>query len=123
MNINRIVLAGRLTRAVDVRKTTGGTTVINIGCAINRRVKRNGQWIEEAVFVDAQMYGSRAEAFAKFHGKGSAFCFPDAELVWEQWEAKDGSGKRSKLYVQANAWEFVGSKSAAVNLSDESTPF
>lgn len=106
MNINSVVLAGRLTRDVDLRNTQSGIAIANIGLAVNRRRKKDDQWIDEPVFIDVKMFGRRAEAFAKHHSKGDAACFPQCELVFEQWE-RDGE-KRSKLVVHANGFEFVG---------------
>ena len=110
MNINTVVLAGHLTRDVELRYANSGTAIANVGLAINRRRKKGDEWVDEPVFVDVKLFGKRAEAFAKFHQKGSAACFPQSELVFEQWE-KDGE-KRSKLVVHASTWEFVGTKEA-----------
>lgn len=108
MNINTATVAGHLTRDVDTRFSNSGVAIANIGLAINRRTKRRDEWVDEPVFVDVKMFGKRAEAFAKYHKKGSPACFPNCELVFEQWE-KDGD-KRSKLVLHAQNFEFVGSK-------------
>ena len=52
------------------------------------------------------MFGSRAEAFAKYMSKGSP-AFIEGKLRLDQWQDKDGS-KRSKLKVVADSFEFVG---------------
>ncbi len=110
MNINKLVLAGRLTRDVDLRATQSGTMVARIGVAVNRKKKDgHGNWVDDATFVNVTMFGKRAEAFAKYHQRGSACCFPNARLAFNSWE-KDGE-KRSELYVVAEDWEFVGGKS------------
>tara|TARA_R110002167_G_C12707228_1_gene655093 strand:- start:9678 stop:10061 length:384 start_codon:yes stop_codon:yes gene_type:complete len=109
MNINNGTYAGRLTRDVDLRHAPSGTAIANIGLAINRRRKRGDEWVDEAVFVDVKLFGNRAEAFAKYHTKGSAACFPQCELVYESWETKEGD-KRSKLVLHANGFEFVGAR-------------
>jgi len=117
MNINTVVLAGRLTRDVDMRHTQTGTSIANIGLALNRRVKRGDDWVDEPVFVDVKLWGKRAEAFAQYHSKGSQACFPKCELVLEQWE-KEGE-KRSKLVVHAECWEFCGPKQEKSAGADE----
>lgn len=109
MNINNGTYAGRLTRDVDLRHSDSGTAIANIGLAINRRRKRGTEWVDEAVFVDVKLFGNRAEAFAKYHTKGSPACFPQCELVYESWETATGD-KRSKLVLHANGFEFVGSR-------------
>ena len=47
---NRVVLVGNLTRDVELRYTPSGTAVTDIGLAVNERIKRNEQWVEEAHF-------------------------------------------------------------------------
>jgi single-strand DNA-binding protein len=58
-------------------------------------------------FVDVTMFGKRGEAFARFHGKGKP-AFIEGKLRLDSWEDKNGGGKRSKLYVVADSWEFCG---------------
>jgi len=109
-SFNRVILMGNLTRDPEVRFTSSGMAVCNIGMAVNRRVKdqQTEQWREEPTFVDVTIFGKRGEAFAKFHSKGKP-AFVEGELRYDTWEDKNGGGKRSKLYVVANTWEFVGS--------------
>ena len=108
MNINTVVIAGRLTRDVELRFSQTGTAIANVGLAINRRRKKGDDWVDEPVFLDVKLFGRRAEAFTKHHSKGSAACFPQCELVYETWE-KDGE-KRSKLVVHAQGFEFCGAR-------------
>ena len=83
--------------------------VCKVGLAVNRRVKdqQTDQWREEPTFVDVTIFGKRGEAFEKFHKKGAS-AFIDGELRFDQWEDRESGQKRSKLYVVANNWEFVG---------------
>lgn len=113
MNINTVVLAGRLTRDVDLRSTQGGVGIANIGLAINRRTKRQGEWVDEPVFVDVKLFGKRAEAFARFHSKGDIAVFPNCELVLESWE-RNGE-RRQKLVVHAQGFEFAGRREGSAS--------
>ena len=106
---NRVILMGNLTRDPEVRFTNSGMAVCNVSLAVNRRVKEQNSesWREEVTFVDVTIFGKRGEAFAKFHTKGKP-AFVEGELRLDTWEDKNGGGKRSKLYVVGNNWEFVG---------------
>ena len=106
---NKVVLMGNLTRDPELRYTQSNLAVCKVGLAVNRRVKdsQTDQWREEATFVDVTIFGKRGEAFEKFHKKGAS-AFIDGELRFDQWEDKESGQKRSKLYVVANNWEFVG---------------
>ena len=106
-SFNKVILMGNLTRDPEMRFTPNGSGVCHFGVAVNRRYKsQEGDWREETTFVDVTMWGKRGEAFAKFHQKGKT-CFLEGELRLDQWEDKNGGGKRSKLYVVAQNWEFV----------------
>ncbi|HPF15417.1 MAG TPA: single-stranded DNA-binding protein, partial [Planctomycetota bacterium] len=53
----------------------------------------------------------RAEAFDKFHKKGASAFF-EGRLELDTWDDKATGQKRSKLYVVADNWEFVGQGSS-----------
>ncbi len=98
---------GNLTRDPELRYTQSNVAICKFGLAVNRRFKdQSGEWRDEATFVDITVFGKRGEAFAKFHTKGKP-AFIEGTLRFDTWEDKDG-GKRSKLYVVADSWEFVG---------------
>ena len=108
-SFNKVILMGNLTRDPELRYTASNMAICKVGMAVNRRVKdqQTDQWREEATFVDVTIFGKRGEAFDKFHKKGAS-AFIDGELRFDQWEDKESGQKRSKLYVVANNWEFVG---------------
>lgn len=105
---NRVILLGNLTRDPETVMAKSGSAVVKFGLAVNRRFKTaNGEWVDEPTFIDVTMFGARGEAFAKYHRKGAP-AFLEGELRLDTWEDKNGGGKRSKLYVVANSFEFVG---------------
>lgn len=107
-NFNKVLLMGFMTRDPEVRYAQSGTPIVKFGLAVNRRFQDSeGNWQEEPTFVDVTMFGKRGEAFSRFHSKGKP-AFVEGELRLDTWEDKNGGGKRSKLYVVAHAWEFVG---------------
>ena len=46
-SFNRVILVGNLTRDVEMRFTPQGTAVTDIGLAVNDRVKKQGEWVDE----------------------------------------------------------------------------
>ncbi|MBZ0273196.1 single-stranded DNA-binding protein [bacterium] len=128
-NFNRVILVGNLTRDPEKRVTDGGTTIVNMGLAVNRRVKRGERWEEEASFFDIVVFGTTAENCAKYLAKGRPILV-EGELTQRRWEAKDGT-KRSKVEVVGNTIQFLGSPPGArgeggeksERVSDEPPPF
>jgi single-strand DNA-binding protein len=107
-SFNKVILMGNLTRDPELRFTNTGMAICNIGLAVNRKYPdQNGQMKEEVNFIDVTIFGKRGEAFAKFHTKGKP-AFIEGRLKYDTWEDKNGGGKRSKLTVVGENWEFVG---------------
>ena len=108
-NFNKVILMGNLTRDVEMRYTQGGMEVAHFGMAVNRRGK-NGQ--ESTCFVDCKAFGKVAELLNGSVGKGSPLHI-DGRLDYSQWEAKDGGGKRSKLEVIVENFQFLAGREGA----------
>jgi single-strand DNA-binding protein len=105
---NRVVLLGNLTRDPELRYIPSGTAVSEIGLAVNDRVKRDGQWVDEVTFVDVTLWGRTAEVANEYLSKGSSVLI-EGRLKLDQWENKEGE-KRSKLKVVCDRMQMVGSK-------------
>lgn len=108
-NFNKVILMGRLTRDPEIRYSQSQTAVCKAGVVVNERYKdaASGDWKERATFVDVTIFGKRAEAFEKYHRKGAQVFF-EGRLAFDTWDDKNSGQKRSKLYVIAESWEFVG---------------
>lgn len=107
MNINRVLLTGNLTRDVELRSTASGTSVADLGLAVNGREKRGEEWVDRADFFDVTVWGTQAENAAKYLSKGSPVAI-DGRLRYESWE-KDGQ-KRSKVKVVAQMVQYLSTK-------------
>jgi single-strand DNA-binding protein len=103
MSYNKTILMGNLTRDPEVHKGRSDMVIVTFTLAISDKYKDQ----ERTDFVDVKMFGKRGEAFAKFHNKGER-AFIEGRLRLDTWEDKNGGGKRSKLYVVGDNFEFVG---------------
>jgi single-strand DNA-binding protein len=107
-NFNKVILLGNLTRDVEVRYTQGGLAIAKFGMAINRKAtSKDGETRESTCFVDMTAFGKQAEILEQYVSKGSPL-FIDGRLEFSTWEAKDGGGKRSKLEVIIENFQFLG---------------
>jgi single-strand DNA-binding protein len=107
-NFNKVILLGNLTRDVELRHTQGGQALAKFGMAINRKYTVNGEAKETTCFVDLTAWGRQAEVLSQYVKKGSQL-FIEGRLEYSTWEA-EGGGKRSKLEVVVENFQFVGSK-------------
>jgi single-strand DNA-binding protein len=104
---NRVVLVGNLTRDPELRYIPSGTAVSEIGLAVNDRVKKNDQWVDETTFVDVTLWGRTAEVANEYLSKGSSVLI-EGRLKLDTWE-KEGQ-KRSKLRVVADKMQMLGGR-------------
>jgi single-strand DNA-binding protein len=104
---NHVILLGNVTRDIEVKYLQSGTAVCDMGMAINERVKRGDDYVDEPVFVDVTLFGRTAEVAGEFLSKGAPVLIA-GRLKYEQWE-KDGQ-KRSKLKVVAEKLQMLGQR-------------
>ena len=106
---NKIILAGNLTRDVEIKYTSGGTAIATVGIASNRKFKsQTGEQKEEVLFVDVTFFGRQAEIVNQYLRKGSRILV-DGRLKLDQWTAQDGS-KRSKHSITAESMTMLDTK-------------
>lgn len=106
-SFNRVILVGNVTRDPELRHIPSGTAVADIGIAVNDRVKRGDEWVDEATFVDVTLWGRTAEIANEYLHKGAPVLI-EGRLKLECWE-KDGR-KHSKLKVVGERLQLLGSK-------------
>jgi single-strand DNA-binding protein len=106
-SFNRVILVGNLTRDPELRYIPSGTAVSEIGLAVNDRVKKGDQWVDEVTFVDITMWGRTAEIANEYLSKGSPVLI-EGRLKLHTWE-KDGQ-KHSKLRVTCDRMQMLGSR-------------
>jgi single-strand DNA-binding protein len=104
---NRVILVGNLTRDPELRYIPSGTAVSDIGLAVNDRIKRGDQWVDEVTFVDITLWGRTAEIANEYLSKGSPVLI-EGRLKLDRWE-KDGQ-KHTKLKVVGDKLQMLGSK-------------
>jgi single-strand DNA-binding protein len=109
-NINVVVITGNLTRDPELRSTQGGTSVCKLRVAVNsRRRDQSGEWIDKPNYFDVTVFGAQGENCSNYLSKGRPVAI-EGRLDWSEWDATDGSGKRSKVEIVANSVQFLGSR-------------
>jgi single-strand DNA-binding protein len=96
---NLVVLIGNLTRDVELR-TAAGQSVTDLGLAVNDRVKRGDQWVDEATFLDVTVWGKAAD-FANDNLRKGSPVYIEGRLKLEEWTDKQGQ-KQRKVKVVCN---------------------
>jgi single-strand DNA-binding protein len=107
--VNKVMLLGNVSQGPELRQLPSGTAVCEFSLATNRVYKTAaGEERQEMVFVDCTGFGRTAEVIHEYCPKGRAL-FVEGRLHYETWEDKSG-GKRSKLGVIVESFQFIGSR-------------
>ena len=105
--IAHVTLVGNLTRDPELRQTPSGTSVCQLGVAVNSSYKdSSGQWVEKPNFFDVVVWGTQGENCARYLAKGRQVAV-DGRLDQRSWDAQDGT-KRSKVEIIADTVMFIG---------------
>ncbi|MBR0294704.1 MAG: single-stranded DNA-binding protein [Bacilli bacterium] len=115
--INRVVIAGRLTRDPELRNTQTGTPVATFTVAVDNRTK-NPDGTRSASFIPVVVFAQAAETVSKFARKGMLVGV-DGRLNQRSYDRKDGT-KATVIEVIADSVQFLEPKAA--NGEDVETP-
>lgn len=109
LNLNKVVLAGRLTADPELKQTPSGIAVCSFTLAINRRFSKDGQ--QEADFIQLQAWRQTAEFINRYFRKGSALCITGS-IQTRSWQDQNGQ-KRFATDVVVDEAMFVDGKNDA----------
>jgi len=100
IDLNRVLLAGRLTRDPELRYTSSGTAVATLPLAVSRKyTSKEGEKKEQTCFINVVVWQKQAEFCAEYLSKGRPV-FVEGRLQTRSWETETGQ-KRSMIEVVA----------------------
>ncbi len=110
LNLNKVVLAGRLTNDPELKQTQSGVSVISFSIAINRRYasKNSEQAEQQTDFINLVAWRQTAEFISKYFRKGSAICVTGS-IQTRSWQDNQGQ-KRYATEVVVDEAMFVDSR-------------
>lgn len=107
---NKVMLMGHLTRDPQLKTLSNETVVAEFGLACNRKYKgADGEEKQDTTFVDCSAFGRTAEVIGEWCAKGKPI-FVEGRLKYDTWDDKNGGGKRSKLSIVVENFQFVGGR-------------
>ena len=108
--INNVVLVGRLTKDVEIRKTQSGLSVASFTIACDRRLsqeqKNNGE--QSADFIGCVAWRGSADFLGNYGHKGDTVGV-EGRIQTRSYDAQDGN-KRYVTEVVVQSMEFCDSK-------------
>jgi single-strand DNA-binding protein len=120
MNVNKVILVGRLTRDVEIRNTATGQTVASISLATNRFWKdKSGARQDQTEFHNVVLWGRLAEIAGQYLSKGQE-AYIEGRLQTRKYTAKDGTERRTTEIVAENMQ--LGSRAQGTSSSSYNNP-
>lgn len=107
--MNKIILTGNLTRDPELRQTTAGVNVADIGLAVTRNAKT-------ADFFDLVAWRETAEYIAKYGRKGSRILI-EGQAHNNTWTDKEGN-KRTTIQITILHCEFINNRKASADTAE-----
>jgi single-strand DNA-binding protein len=108
MDINKVIVIGRLVRDAELKYTTAGQPVSKFSLAINEKKKSGDEWVDDVSYVDITLWGKQAENLHQYLTKGKQIAI-DGKLRQERWTDRDSGQNRSKISVNALNVQLLGS--------------
>jgi single-strand DNA-binding protein len=118
--LNKVMLIGRLTKNPEEPRVlpNSGSTVVKFRFAVGRSKKNEqGGWDkpQDQLYIDCEVFSrpdskrNLAELITKYAKQGDPL-YIEGRLVFEEWEDKNGGGKRSKHKLVVDSLEFLGGR-------------
>ena len=108
-DINRVIIIGHLTRDEELTYTPGGMAIGKISVAVNRRIKKGQDGVDEANYFDVSIFGKQAESLQKFLTKGKQIGV-DGFLKQDRWQDQATGQNRSAVKIVANDIQLLGGR-------------
>jgi len=112
LNLNKVILGGRLTAEPELKQTPSGVMVLSFSIAVNRRYQsktEDGSMAQQqADFINCVAWRERAEFISRYFHKGSSICVI-GQIQTRSWNDQQGN-KRYATEVVVDETLFVDSK-------------
>lgn len=121
-DVNKVILIGRLTRDPQLKFLPSQMAICEFSVAVGRKFKTaSGEQREETAFIDCTLFGKGGEVFNQYMTKGKQV-YLEGRLKLDSWEDKNGGGKRSKLSVVVEEFQFLGDRGPGSDSDSQVAP-
>lgn len=116
VNFNKVILMGRLTHDVELKSVNHGTSLAELGIAVNeRRPDRDGGWKDEVHFINVAFWGKKAEVISQYLSKGDPILI-EGRLKQQRWEVNGKKHSRVNVFGEQFSFVGIGRSQATINL-------
>ena len=105
--LNRVILMGRITADLELKRTASGIAVTSFSIAVERNYVKQGEQ-RQTDFINVVCWRQQAEFVCRYFGKGSMIAV-EGQLQTRTYQAKDGTN-RYVTEVVADNISFTGER-------------
>ncbi len=121
-SLNKVMMIGRLTKPPEEPRVlpNSGSTVVKFRLAVGRSKKnpQTGQWENDPnpLYIDCEVFSrpdakrNLADLVTRYVKQGDQL-YLEGRLQLDEWEDKNGGGKRNKHKIVVDSIELLGGKS------------
>lgn len=117
LNLNKVILCGRLTADVELKSTQTGISVCSFTLAVNRKYQKDGE--QTADFINCVAWRQTAEFISRYFKKGNSLCVT-GEIQTRNFTDQSGA-KRYVTEVLVDDARFVDGKNEGSQTASEET--
>lgn len=105
MNINKVMIAGNITKPIELKKLPSGDSVVNFTLATNRTYKnKDNEKLEDTQYVDFVVFGKQADIISQYCVKGqNLYC--EGRYTTRTWDKPDNT-KAYKTEIVLETFQF-----------------
>ena len=107
LNLNKVILGGRLTADIELKQSTSGLSVCSFNLAVGRKAGKDKE--QQTDFISCVAWRNTAEFISKYFKKGSSICIT-GNIQTRTWTDQNNQ-KRYATEVIVDEAMFVDSKS------------
>lgn len=113
MNINKVILVGRVTKKPEAKTLPSGSVVCSFSLATNRVWNEKGSNTkkEETTFHNVVAFGKTAQTIAQYVVQGQEL-FVEGRIMNRSWEGSDGK-KNYRTEIMVDTFQFGQKPSGA----------
>ena len=106
-SLNKVILIGNTGRDAELRYLASGVAQASFTIAVNRNTRgADGEWTQETDWFNVVVWRELAERISQQVTKGKQV-YVEGHLKLDQWEDKNGGGKRSMLRVVVESFQYL----------------
>lgn len=104
MSLNRVTIAGRLSRDLELRRTQSGTAVASFTLAVDGDFKDKQTGERPTYWIDCVAWSATAEFMSRYISEKGRMAVVDGRLQTRTWQDKNGNNRKSVEVVAEHVY-------------------